>query len=145
MGRQNNCALLVTLGDFLYDRPHEATRFRVHTCRGLIEQDDGGIAHDGHSYRKLALVAAGERAGGLVPVLCQVQLLDCILNDVLATVNWDTLDLRVEPKVLLDRHQFEDSVVLRAVPDHLASLLKFRQDIEATDGDISARWQNIPR
>ena len=72
VGRQNDRRLLVALRDFLHDLPHEAPRLRVHAGGGLVKQDDGRVADEGHRDGELSLVAAAERAGQLVPVVLQV-------------------------------------------------------------------------
>ena len=48
MRRQDDRRSLVA--SYLTDNsPHEASRFWVHTCRGLVKQDDGWTTHNGKS------------------------------------------------------------------------------------------------
>ena len=49
VGGQDYCRALVSLRNLLYDLPHEAASFWIHTCRRFIEQDDRRITHEGHS------------------------------------------------------------------------------------------------
>jgi hypothetical protein len=90
--RENDGTLLVTLRDLFDDGPHEAASFGVHTCRGLIEQDDRRVANDRHTDGELALIATRQSASWLVSVIGKVELLDGVLNDGFAAVLRDTLD-----------------------------------------------------
>ena len=81
VGRQNDRRLLVALRYFLDDLPHEAPRLRVHAGGGLVKQDDGRVADEGHGDGELSLVATTERAGELVSVILQVQVFYCLLDD----------------------------------------------------------------
>jgi len=78
-------------------------------------------------------------------MVSQVELLDCILNNLFAPVSWDSLDLTVEPQVLLHCQEGEDSVVLGAVADQFPRFSKIVQHIMACDRYFTFRRNNIPR
>ena len=78
-------------------------------------------------------------------MLRQVQLDDSILNDLLSQRRWDTLDLSVEPKMLLHSHKCKDSVMLWAVSDHFSRLLKLLKHVVACNRDLTACRDNISR
>lgn len=73
----------------------------------------------------------------------QVKLLDCIFHDCLAPVKRNSLDLRVEPKMLFNGHEWEHGIVLGAVADKLASLSKLLQNVVTCNRDLTVRWYNV--
>ena len=52
----------------------------------------------------------------------EVELLDCLVDDILDVVGADTLDQSVELERLFDGEDGEDRIVLWAVPDELPRL-----------------------
>ena len=48
MGRQDDSRFLITLGDLLYDLPHEASSFGIHASRGFVQEDDRRVTNQGH-------------------------------------------------------------------------------------------------
>lgn len=125
MGSKDHGALLVALRDFLDNRPHKAAGFRVHSCRRLVEKNNGWVANDGNTNGQLALVSTRESTCGFVSVLCQVKLFNGVLNDLLNLVLSHSLDFGVEVQVLNNGHQCEDRVVLGTITDELPGLAKF--------------------
>lgn len=78
-------------------------------------------------------------------MLFKIKLLDSILHNFLAPIIRDSLDLRVEPKMLFNSHEWEHSIMLGAVSDKLASLSELLQDIVTCNGDLTISWHNVSR
>jgi len=97
---QNDSTRLLA-GDLSHDRPHKAPGFWVHSCGGLIKQDDGRVADDSDSHGQLALVAARQSSRGLLPVNLKAKLVDDVVNQLLAAVGGDSLDASEILNVLL--------------------------------------------
>ena len=72
-------------------------------------------------------------------------MLDSVFNDALSSIFGDSLDLSVEPQVLLDCQEWEDCVMLWAIANELSSLIKVIQNIEAGNRDLTFRRYNISR
>jgi len=141
--REDDSRLLVPLADLLDHLPHEAPGFGVHARRGLIEQDDGRVANQGHGDGQLSLVSAAQGARELVPMVLQVQVTDCLLDDRLDLVGADALDKCIELQSLLDGHHGEDGVVLGTVPNQLSRILELLLNVEALDSDLASRWCDL--
>jgi len=62
----------------------------------------------------------------------------------MASLSWNTLDRSVEPEMFKTSHEREDCIMLWTVADKLPGLTKFVEDVMASDGNLSARWDDIP-
>ena len=102
MSGQDDGALFVALRDFLDNGPHEAASLWIHSGGWFVQENDWRVANDGHANRKLTFVAAREGTSRLRPLIRQIEILDSVFDDFLSSVHGDTLDLSVEPKMLLD-------------------------------------------
>ena len=139
MRGKNNGTVLVA-GDLADHFPHEASSLRVHTCRRLVQQDDGRVAQNGNCNTDFSLVASTERAGGLVSVRFKSEFLDNVVHQLLAPSERNSLDPGEVLDVLFDGQRLEDRIVLGAVADQLPTLLEVLLHVHALDLDRAGRW-----
>ena len=135
MRGENDCAALSERGYLRDDGPHEALCLRVHSRRGLIEEDDRRVTNKCHCDRELSLVATTKFFSTNVAEVLQVHLLDLALDDLVSQFRYNALDSSVEPQVLVNGHAEEDRVELWAVANHLACSFKVFnvRDIQPSD------------
>ena len=62
-------------------------------------------------------------------MLEKIQLANAVIDSLLASISRNSLDSGVELEMLRARHQWEDSIVLRAITNQFPGLAKFSQDV----------------
>src|SRR5690606_9614421 len=90
-------------GDAVDLLPKLAAADRVHTGRGLVEEQERRVVHGGARERYPLLPASRERAADLIAPLGQAGLLDRRFDPALALAAPDAVDARVEDEVFADR------------------------------------------
>ena len=144
VSREYHGTSLISLRDLLDMRPHESPCQRIHTSCRLIKKDDRWVANHCDGDRQLPLVASREVLGKLITLFSQCELPQDLLNRLVSVIRVDSFDLGVETEVLIDREQWEDCILLRAVSDLLPSVTEFLSDIVAFNRDIASRGHHLP-
>ena len=145
VGGQNDGRLFVTLRYLLYNLPHEATGFGVHSCRRFIEQNYWWVSDKSHGHGQLSLVAATQSASELVHVVLQVKSLDCFRDNSIEFVRFDSFDQCIEFESLYNSQFGEYRIVLRTVANKLPSILELLFNVIPLNGDLSGSWHNLSR
>lgn len=76
-------------------------------------------------------------------MVLQVHFVYRFLNDVGPQLRGNSFDARVEPEMLLNGQEWEDSVLLRAVTDKLSGFLELPLNVEPSNRDLTSSWKHI--
>mmetsp|Transcript_36033 Transcript_36033/g.87523 ORF Transcript_36033/g.87523 Transcript_36033/m.87523 type:complete len:1121 (-) Transcript_36033:371-3733(-) len=124
--------------------PDGAAGVRVHAGGGLVEEDGARAAHQSDAEAQLALLPAGERAGGRVLALGELHLLEHLLDRLVQRGAEEALERAVQPQVLRRREALEDHVHLRADAEGEADLRHLRRDALAVDARVARGRRDQP-
>ncbi len=131
---------LLPLSDFCNHFPHKTTGFRIHSCWGLVQEDNRRISNQCHSRAHLALVASRQRAHSLITLCHKTKPLYRFIYNLVSKFHGYSFEARVILDVFIYIHCLEDQIVLRRVANELASLVKVCKQVKSTQTEATYCW-----
>jgi hypothetical protein len=123
VGGKHNCAL-VLLCYLSNNLPHKPTRFRIHTCWGLVEKNDRRITNQCHRSAYFTLVSSRQRTNSHVTLCYKTKPFYRFLHDLISVFYRNSFEARIILNVLIYIHSLKYQIMLRRVTNQLASLIK---------------------
>lgn len=113
------------------------TTIGVNACRGLIEQDNVRVAHDGNTETDLALVTSAQVADLLVLVGLKSEVGDDVFDEGSAFLALNASNGSEVPEGLLYGHLANEFGVLWAVADHAFDDIEVLSNFEASNENLA--------